>query len=123
MLTNDGNRPFHVIRLYGMIVAARPPFIRETREMRRTESPVAAGLPGYGVQVEVRHFLAAAGAVVLIHQDSVRLEGVDHCTGDPFGRRHDGSLLGVFQVQQCRRVTPGNDDALADFELAAIQKG
>jgi len=82
-----------------MILVPQTAFSFQSFQMRRTESPITLRLSWNHVEMEVRYFLTAAGAVVLIQQNSVWGVGIDQCPRNPFGGSHHSRFFGFFQVK------------------------
>ena len=85
-----------------------------------TNSPVATRLPGYNMEMVVRHFLAAVDAVVLESEYSQRLIGTDQREGQSPGGTDDLFRLVVTEIQQCWGMPFGNDAALSGLILIRI---
>jgi hypothetical protein len=81
-----------------VIEMRRPTRFLQSRDVRRSKSPIASWRPRHDMQMEVRNLLTATDTIVLIEKDTVR--GV--CRNERFGESlrssHYGGLLGFGEV-------------------------
>ena len=100
----------------------RSAFAAQSLDVRWPKAPVAACSTRYDVQVEVGHFLSAACAVVLVQQNTVCTKPVRHCLSKALCSEHDGRTFVDLQIEDRRRMSPRNDDALPDLELPSVEQ-
>ena len=104
-----------------VIEMGRPICFLQSCDVGRSEAPIAIWPSRYDVQMKVRNLLPAAEPIVLIQEHPVGRVRGNHSSRDTLRSSHHSGFLTFRQIEKRRGVPLGQNHALSDFKLTAIQ--